>query len=242
MSSEISLGRVAGPFNVSPFPDGFLVSPLNTVAKRDSNERRVIVDLRWPCGSSVNDGISLGSFLGELLELSYPTTDAIVSAIISFSQGCILYKQDPRKAYQQFPVEPHDYHSVGYTWNSQFYFDTVSTIGLRLAAMACQRSTLAVTWIFNLGLPVQCDNEVAVTALNSGQRRNAFLNPCLHKVCFLVAKHNFEIRAVHLSGVLNGEAEVLLCWNMPLHVRKRFLQCVTRDASLKFQCHLASSS
>ena len=28
-----------------PFHDGFVVSPLNTVAKRDSNERRVIVDL-----------------------------------------------------------------------------------------------------------------------------------------------------------------------------------------------------
>lgn len=65
MSSEIYLGRVAGPFNVLPFPDGFLVSPLNTVAKRDSNERRVIVDLSWACGSSVNDGIPLGLSLAS---------------------------------------------------------------------------------------------------------------------------------------------------------------------------------
>jgi len=38
LSSEISLGRVAGPFGAPPFPDGFVVSPLNTVAKRDSQE------------------------------------------------------------------------------------------------------------------------------------------------------------------------------------------------------------
>ena len=67
LSSEISLGRVAGPFDAPPFPDGFVVSPLNTVAKRDSQERRVIVDLSWPCGSSVNDGIPRGSFLASSL-------------------------------------------------------------------------------------------------------------------------------------------------------------------------------
>jgi len=51
--------------------------------------------------------------------------------------------------YRQFPVDPQDYHLLGYTWNSQFYFDTVLTMGLRSAAMACQRSTSAVTWILN---------------------------------------------------------------------------------------------
>lgn len=63
----------------------------------------MIVDLSWPCGSSVNDGIPPGSFLGELLELTYPTIDAIVSAILSLGRGCMLYKRDLRKAYRQFP-------------------------------------------------------------------------------------------------------------------------------------------
>ena len=103
----------------------------------------------WPCGSSVNDGIPSGSFLGEFLELSYPTIDAIVSAIISLGRGCMLFKRDLRKVYRQFPVDPHDYHLLGYTWNSPFYFDTVLTVGLRSTAMACQRSTSAITWILN---------------------------------------------------------------------------------------------
>ena len=103
-----------------PFTDGFIVSPLNMVAKHDSNKRKVIVDLSWPCGSSVNDGIPSCYFLGELLDLSYPIIDAIVTAIVSLSRGCMLYKRDLWKAHRQFPVDPRYYHLFGYTWNSKF--------------------------------------------------------------------------------------------------------------------------
>ena len=81
--------------------------------------------------------------------MNYPIIDAIVSAIASLSQGCMLYKRNLRKAYRQFPIDPHDNHLFGYTWNSQFYFDTVLTMGLSSAAMACQRSTSEVTLILN---------------------------------------------------------------------------------------------
>ena len=79
----------------------------------------------------------------------YPTIDAIASAIVLLGWGCTLYKRDLRKAHCQFPIYPHDYHLLGYTWSGQFYFDTVLTMGLRSAAMACQRSPSAVTWILN---------------------------------------------------------------------------------------------
>ena len=144
LTKEIYLGRVAGPFDAVPFTDGFVVSPLNTVPKWDSAECRVIVNLSWPCGTSVNDGIPSDSFLGEPISLSYPTIDSIVGAIISLGPGCLLYQRDLKKAYRQFPVDPKDYHLLGCTWDNQFYFDTVLTMGLRSAAMACQRSTSAV--------------------------------------------------------------------------------------------------
>lgn len=69
--SERQLGRVAGPFLSVPFADSFVISPLNIVKKRDSSERRVIVDLSWPCGSFVNDGILSDSFLGVPIDLHY---------------------------------------------------------------------------------------------------------------------------------------------------------------------------
>ena len=130
-----------------PFTDGFVVSSLNTVPKRDSAERRVIVDLSWPCGTSVNDGIPSDSFLGEPISLTYPTIDSIVDAVISLGPGCLLYKRDLKKAYRPFLVDPKDYHLLGYTWDNQFYFDKVLTMGLRSAPMACQRSTSAVSSI-----------------------------------------------------------------------------------------------
>ena len=79
------------------------------MVKRDSEERRVIVDLSWPCGHSVNDGIPSNSYFGELLVLRYPAIaaiDCIVDAVVTLGRGCHLYKRDPRKAYRQFPVDP----------------------------------------------------------------------------------------------------------------------------------------
>ena len=147
LSKEVQLGRIAGPFDKAPFMQGFVLSPLNTVEKRDSEERRVIVDLSWPSGHSVNDGIPSDSYLGAPLSLRYPTIDDIVDAVVTLGRGCYLYKRDLCKAYRQFPVDPKDYPFLGYTWNKQFYFDTVLTMGLRSAAMACQRSTAAVAWV-----------------------------------------------------------------------------------------------
>ena len=85
-----------------------MVSPLNTVPKRDSAERRVIVDLSWPCGTSVNDGVPRDLFLDKPISLSYPTVDSIVDAVISLGPGCLLYKRDLQKAYRQFPVDPKE--------------------------------------------------------------------------------------------------------------------------------------
>ena len=102
LTKEISLGRVAGPFKAVPFTDGFVVTPLNIVPKRDSAERRIIVDLSWPCDTSVNNGIPSGSFLGKPISLSYPTVDSIVDAVISLSPSCLLYKRDLKKRIVSF--------------------------------------------------------------------------------------------------------------------------------------------
>ena len=91
---ELKLRRIAGPFDTALLAQGFVVSRLNTVEKRDSEERRVIVDLSWPCGHSVNYGIPSDSYLGEPLVLHYPTIDDIVDAVVTLGGGCHLYKRD----------------------------------------------------------------------------------------------------------------------------------------------------
>ena len=54
------------------------------------------------------------------------------------------FKRDLKRAYRQFPIDPFDYPLLGYQWNGELYFDVVLPMGLKTAAMACQRSTSAV--------------------------------------------------------------------------------------------------
>ena len=149
LSSETGRGVVIGPFDTNPFSCPVAVSPLNSVPKPDTIERRIILDLSWPVGSSVNDGIPSGIYLAQEFELVYPTVDLIADCVAALGSGCLLFKRDLKRAYRQFPVDPHDYPLLGYYWNGHFYFDVVLPMGLRTAAMACQRSTNAVCYILS---------------------------------------------------------------------------------------------
>ena len=57
LASEHSNNTLLVPFFINPFPNRTASSPLNSVPKRDSDERRVILDMSFPFGHSVNDGI-----------------------------------------------------------------------------------------------------------------------------------------------------------------------------------------
>ena len=61
---EASYQVVVGLFIDYPFNDQIALSPLNSVPKKDSSDRRVIVDLRFPEGESVNIGILKDEYLG----------------------------------------------------------------------------------------------------------------------------------------------------------------------------------
>ena len=85
---------------------------LNSVPKQGSDERRFILDLSCPKGASVNDGICKDFYLGEPVNLTYPTVDDIAERIVQFGPGC-LFKRDLKRAYRQLPVDPYDYPLLG---------------------------------------------------------------------------------------------------------------------------------
>jgi hypothetical protein len=64
LKKEASYAAIIGPFFKNPFCCDFKISSLNTVIKHDSVERRVILDLSYPVGNSINDGISQEYYLG----------------------------------------------------------------------------------------------------------------------------------------------------------------------------------
>ena len=54
LDTELARHSVAGPFSLPPFSGRLAVSPLNSVPKKDSAERRIILDLSGPLNTSVN--------------------------------------------------------------------------------------------------------------------------------------------------------------------------------------------
>lgn len=124
------------------------ISPLNTVTKRDSPERRVILDLSFPSGKSVNDHISKEFYLGEKVELSYPNVDDLVGIIKDKGPRCMLFKKDLKRAYRQIPVCPGDIHFIGFSWENCLFVDRVLPMGLRSSAQICQRITTAVCYMY----------------------------------------------------------------------------------------------
>lgn len=75
LERELSLNRKAGPFLVPPFLN-FVCSPMGAIPKKHSQHSkwRIINDLSWPAGMSVNDAISR-----ELYTCSYDSPDQAIS-------------------------------------------------------------------------------------------------------------------------------------------------------------------
>ena len=140
-------GTLLGPFDSNPFSSRAIISPLSTVEKRDSEERRVIMDLSFPPGDSVNDRIPKDQYMGQEMTLRYPKVDSLVELVKKKGPGCALMKVDLKRAYKQIQVDPGDWNFLGLTWDGNLLFDKTMPMGLRSAAMCCQRLTNAFKYI-----------------------------------------------------------------------------------------------
>lgn len=61
---------------------------------------------------------------------------------------------------------------------------------------------------------IKCDNQVTVTMMNKGKSRNQFLRICLIELLFVAARHEFEIKALHILGEENRAADLLSRWHL----------------------------
>lgn len=120
IDTELSYNAIAGPFEYPPFADDFVCSPLQTVPKRGSLTQRIVMDLSFPQGPSVNHGIPHDTYLGDQFKLRLPGIDWLIEFILTKGHNCLVFKKDLCRAYRQFPVDPKDYSLLGSTsmhWN-----------------------------------------------------------------------------------------------------------------------------
>ena len=115
LTKEIQQGAVVGPFDCVPFEHRVGVFPLSTREKRDTDERRVIMDLSWPTGESVNDGITKDQFMGFQIKLTFPTIDAMARRVAKLGHGTLMFKVDLTRYLRQLGIDPGDYSLLCFT-------------------------------------------------------------------------------------------------------------------------------
>ena len=149
LNTELSHEALLGPFPSDPFSEWFHTNPAMTRPKKDSDDFRVILDLSFPDGASVNHHVPQHTLDYSDFKFQLPTPDLLANRIIQLGQGCLLYKADLSRAYRQLRSDPRDWPLLGIRWADQVYIDTAIPFGLRHGASACQRTSEAVITIAN---------------------------------------------------------------------------------------------
>ena len=92
-------------------PRGTQISPIGAIPKKKNQpgKWRLITDLSFPAGTSVNDAISK-----ELSSLKYTSVDHLSSLILSEGKGAFLVKADIKAAYRMVPVHRDDQSLLEY--------------------------------------------------------------------------------------------------------------------------------
>ena len=113
LTTEVALGRKAGPFNQLPFHTYFGL-PMGIVIKKclDSIKYHIIHDLLWPPRDSVNDHID-----PDLYRCVYASFDQAVSLVTKHGLGTLMAKLDLADTFKHILVHPKDWLFLCSYWN-----------------------------------------------------------------------------------------------------------------------------
>ncbi len=127
IDQDLVNGRVVGPWT-SPPTSGYIASPIGAFKRAGTDKIRVIHDLSFPPGQSINDHID-----PEMYTLQYITVDMVAQRCASYSQPGWLAKSDLSNAFKHIVVDPSQWENLGFTWQGKYYCHTVLPFGCRSA-------------------------------------------------------------------------------------------------------------
>ena len=142
LEEERTYDAILGPFDAPPLPN-LHTSPFMTRDKPHSKNRRVIVDLSFPQGRSVNAGSAQNVYLNTPFLLKLPTIDHVVKRVRLLGKGCKIYKIDIKRAFRHVKLDPLEYDLLGLRHNAWF-LDTCLPFGFRHGSALFQRLSDAV--------------------------------------------------------------------------------------------------
>ena len=138
---ETEAGNILGPYPPHSFPN-LHINRFGVIPKKHHPGRwRLITDLSFPEGSSVNDAID-----PALCTLEYIKVDRVAESAMQLGNASLLAKIDIKSAYRLIPVHPMDRTMLGMQWNGQVYIDGMLPFGLRSAPKLFNAVADALEW------------------------------------------------------------------------------------------------
>ena len=144
LDKEVSCQAMLGPFTTTPFWPWCHLNPLMSRPKKDSTDRRVILDLSWPSHASVNGGTPLEIYMDEPYKLLLPTVDDFAQILAVYGRGSFMWTLDLRRAFRQLRIDPLDWPLICIAWQGNYYVDVSVAFGVRHGAAFTQRVSQAV--------------------------------------------------------------------------------------------------
>ena len=126
LDKEVALGAMLGPL-YEIHAEEIHCSPLMTRPK-DVDKRRVIFDLSYPRGASLNDHVDRNRFDNRNFALKLTCIDDIVRDISNASDP-VLFKVDVARAFRNLRVDPADCIKFGIKWEGSYYLDGAVAFG-----------------------------------------------------------------------------------------------------------------
>lgn len=142
IEKERKLGRIVGPFRKYPSLPNYRISPLGVVPKKTPGEFRMIHNLSFPKGDSINDGIP-----EENSKVQYSSIQDAIAFIKRSNKRIFLGKVDVEGAFRIIPIRPDDRPLLGFHWDEKFYFDANLPMGSSSSCQIFESFSTALEWI-----------------------------------------------------------------------------------------------
>jgi hypothetical protein len=141
LAKEIALNRMAGPFHQPPL-NNMVVSPIGLVPKKDSGEFRLIHDLSFPKGNSVNSNIDPFDSA-----VQYETLDHCVDILQKLGKNALMAKADLQDAFRNMPVHTDDHRFLGFIHQGKYFYDKCLPFGCSSSCQTFECLSTALQWI-----------------------------------------------------------------------------------------------
>ena len=111
-----------GPFTETDDLPSLQVNRFGVIPKgHNSGKWRLITDLSYPPGQSINEGID-----PALCSMAYTIVDEVTAIVAQLGRGALMSKIDIESAYRLVPVHP----LLAMRWEGHTYIDPMLPFGL----------------------------------------------------------------------------------------------------------------